>query len=133
MAHRGLAARCRLFLGALPSLRWQCDFLIERNLATNSLRSSGFEPCIEEQKDLGFFVHRSKNNNLPVYTEFRTGRRRKFTIIRKVEGDLHILANEVRRILPDNTVVQVNETSSSVVIEGLYWKQIMQLLASQGF
>jgi large subunit ribosomal protein L49 len=96
-------------------------------------RPSGWRPPAQLTKDIDFFVFRSKTNNLPVYTEFRCGRQRKFTIIRKVEGDLQVLAHEIRQILPKNTIVRVKETSSSVVIEGLYWKQVMKWLTDQGF
>jgi hypothetical protein len=53
-------------------------------------RPSGWRPPAQLTKDIDFFVFRSKTNNLPVYTEFRCGRQRKFTIIRKVEGDLQV-------------------------------------------
>lgn len=38
-------------------------------------------------KQVPFMVRRTKSNNLPVYLDYRNGRARILTIIRKIEGD----------------------------------------------
>eukprot|EP00118_Oscarella_pearsei_P028424 m.2111 g.2111 ORF g.2111 m.2111 type:complete len:125 (+) comp8313_c0_seq2:143-517(+) len=98
---------------------------------------SGWKPPqgVRADADLGFFVRRSKFNNLPVYTDFRHGRSKKITIIRKVEGDLLKLADCVHEILPEGAKVSVNNVTSSVIVEGrtVYWKQVTSHLAKLGF
>ena len=52
--------------------------------------------CIfTEKPNLPFFIKRSKYNNIPVYTDYRSGRTRKLTIIRRVKGDLKVIKIDV--------------------------------------
>lgn len=37
-----------------------------------------------------FQIERTHNNNLPVYTDFKNGRQRKITIVRKIYGDIEV-------------------------------------------
>lgn len=39
---------------------------------------------------LPFQIVRSNNNNLPVYTDFKSNRQRKITIVRKIYGDIEV-------------------------------------------
>lgn len=48
-----------------------------------------------EKPNLPFFIKRSKYNNIPVYTDYRSGRTRKLTIIRRVKGDLKVIRIDV--------------------------------------
>ncbi|KAI7862219.1 mitochondrial large subunit ribosomal protein-domain-containing protein [Spinellus fusiger] len=42
-----------------------------------------------------YFISRTSNKELPVYTEIRNGGTRQLTIIRRIEGDAEALKNEI--------------------------------------
>lgn len=47
-------------------------------------------PTLAPQVRHPYFVSRTANNNLPVYTDIRNGRTRHLTIIRRIEGDVDV-------------------------------------------
>lgn len=53
-----------------------------------------------ESSNLGFSVRRTVNGALPVYTDYKNGRSRITTIVRRVDGDITALAGMLSEIFP---------------------------------
>lgn len=48
-------------------------------------------------ESLPYLVKRTANGNLPVYTEYKNSRSRAITIIRRIDGDIESLRNDLER------------------------------------
>ena len=46
--------------------------------------------CLLHVANLPFFVNRSRTGNLPVYTDYKNGRKTVLTQIRKIDGDIMV-------------------------------------------
>ena len=44
----------------------------------------------ESYPDVGYVVKRSTTGNVPVYSAYRNGGTRKLTVIRRIDGDIHV-------------------------------------------
>jgi len=86
-------------------------------------------------KTYPFFVRRTSNNTLPVYTDIRNGLTRKLTIIRKVEGDVDALVSHLKKDFPKvpDSVFVSKPYLQQVVIKGFVRDEIMIWLAQMGF
>lgn len=84
------------------------------------------------KEDLGFSVSRTQFGALPVYTEYKNGRGRVMTIIRRVEGDAHALKNHVSKFIAAEKV-SVNELTQHVVVQGNSQRTLRYWLTSLGF
>ena len=67
--------------------------------------------------------------NLPVYTDFRNGRNRKITIVRKYAGDVLALSREVERVCES----PVTRYHGRIEVKGLHKERLTNWLASLGF
>eukprot|EP00794_Sanderia_malayensis_P019993 gene19993-21953_t len=94
---------------------------------------SGWVPPADPRPDFPFQIRRSRTNNLPVYTDYKTGRTRIITQVRKVSGDLKALEDCLRLKLGDDVSYQINELTSSVKIKGHHKKEITKWLLELGF
>ncbi|RMX52395.1 large ribosomal subunit protein mL49-like [Pocillopora verrucosa] len=94
---------------------------------------SGWVPPATEKPNLPFFIKRSKYNNIPVYTDYRSGRTRKLTIIRRVKGDLKALEECLKSHLGNDIITSRNELTSQVKIRGSYKDEVFTLLKRLGF
>ncbi|CAG8677947.1 3026_t:CDS:2 [Acaulospora morrowiae] len=85
-----------------------------------------------------YFVHRTKNKSLPVYSDFRNGKSRILTVIRRIEGDIQALRNDIRKEVfpydtPINSMISINHTSNQVVIKGNYVFKVKKWFINKGF
>ncbi|KAL9954347.1 hypothetical protein ACROYT_G041871 [Oculina patagonica] len=94
---------------------------------------SGWVPPAAEKPNLPFFIKRSKYNNLPVYTDYRSGGSRKLTIIRKIKGDLKTLDDCLKYHLGNDIMTSINELTSQVKIRGIYKDEVVTLLKRLGY
>ncbi|KAF7235182.1 39S ribosomal protein L49, mitochondrial [Varanus komodoensis] len=97
---------------------------------------SGWRPPRDPPPDLPYFVRRSRMYNLPIYTDITHGNR-KMTVIRKIEGDIWALENEVKEFLTElsgkTPLTQVNEISCSIRIKGYFDQELKTWLMDKGF
>jgi len=86
-------------------------------------------------KKYPFFVRRTTNGTLPVYTDLKNGRTRRLTIIRKVEGDVNALVSNLKEDFPKvpKDVFVSKPFLQQVVIKGHVRDEIMIWLAQKGF
>jgi len=83
-----------------------------------------------------YFVGRTQYKQLPVYTDIRCGRSRLLTIIRRIEGDVMALANDLWEDLFSKSrkgTVSVRSVSNQVVVKGLHDHAIKYWLYKKGF
>ncbi|XP_077402696.1 large ribosomal subunit protein mL49 [Vanacampus margaritifer] len=97
---------------------------------------SGWMPPAESPPSLPYMIRRSRMHNIPVYTDVTHGNRR-MTLVRKVEGDIWALDNDVKQYLKDMTgkqmPTQVNEVTMTLRVKGNFEKELKEWLTSKGF
>ena len=66
-----------------------------------------------------YFVHRTASSNLPVYLLTKSGGNLKQTIVRKLEGDIAILRDQLREFLKieKKEDIKINPLTKHVVIK----------------
>ncbi|KXN90522.1 hypothetical protein AN958_04194 [Leucoagaricus sp. SymC.cos] len=87
-----------------------------------------------------YFVPRNSNGNLPVYSDIRNNGTRQLIHIRGVDGQAHLLAQELRISLfkassSDRARANVEvQNGQNVVISGIVQKnEVVEWLKAQGF
>ncbi|KAF9164797.1 54S ribosomal protein L49, mitochondrial [Actinomortierella ambigua] len=78
-----------------------------------------------------YFVSRTKNGQLPVYSEFSNTTKAE-TIIRRIQGDASALRADILRTYP-GAEIKVNERSNQVILKGLVMEDVRQWLTAKGF
>lgn len=79
---------------------------------------------------LPFKVFRTNYNELPVYSDYRNGRTRVLTLVRKYAGDADALAKRLARLCDQpQTVVKTGR----IEIKGLHVRKVRAYLQSLGF
>jgi len=92
--------------------------------------SSGFLAPLGNTEGLPFQVERTTSNNLPVYTDYRNGRTRERTILRKIKGDEMELSQELSALLGG---VEVYHYVGRIEVKGLHSTKIRTWLQQLGF
>lgn len=94
------------------------------------LHSIETEKPLDQQ--LPYFVRRTINKNLPVYTEFKNGRSQVLTLIRRIEGDACELRKDLLKYFSPEDI-NVNLRNNHIVVKGYYPELIRTWLTKQGF
>lgn len=82
------------------------------------------------RNDLPFFVERSDiGKALPVYTEYKGGRTKVLTILRKIKGDIGDLKEELEKVVGKEVILRPGK----IVIEGNYHRRLKVWLTRLGF
>ncbi|KAJ2000799.1 mitochondrial 54S ribosomal protein img2 [Coemansia thaxteri] len=79
-----------------------------------------------------YFVHRTRFQSLPVYTDIKNGKTRKQTTVRRIEGDLEALRADMSKALSDSSI-QVRKASQQLVIKGDRSDDVRAWLTRIGF
>ncbi|KAK4497086.1 hypothetical protein PRZ48_011536 [Zasmidium cellare] len=94
------------------------------------------EPLPAEQcaPNLPYFVTRSANKSLPIYTTRKNGGNLKLTRVRKIDGDRVALRDELRKLLKvqDKDAV-INSVTGHILIKGHHKPQIERFLRQRMF
>ncbi|KAM7170439.1 large ribosomal subunit protein mL49 isoform 2-T2 [Macrochelys suwanniensis] len=97
---------------------------------------SGWRAPSDTPPALPYFVRRSRMHNVPVYKDITSGNRR-MTVIRKIEGDIWALEEEVKEFLTQlagkTPPIQVNEITGSICIKGYFDNELKEWLLNKGF
>ena len=101
-----------------------------RLLRSSAWRASEAALPAKEGHALSFQVFRSNYDNLPVYHDYRNGRTRSLTIVRKYSGDAEALARELARVC-EQPKVQV--LTGRIEIKGLHREKVLAYFESLGF
>ncbi|KAI8977501.1 ribosomal protein L49/IMG2 [Mycotypha africana] len=79
-----------------------------------------------------YFVQRTTNKGLPVYTDYKNGGTRVLTVIRKVQGDTAALMKDIQKDFPE-AVMQINHRTQHLFIKGRCMNEMKEWLISKGF
>jgi translation initiation factor 1 (eIF-1/SUI1) len=79
-----------------------------------------------------YFVARTTNKGLPVYSEYKNGGTRLLTVVRRIEGDSNALIKDINTDFPE-AIVRLNPKTQHVVIKGHHVNEIKEWLISKGF
>lgn len=97
------------------------SFVIQRHCWSPKPSSSPNLPFDIERTTIGL--------SLPVYTEFKAGRTKVQTILRKCKGDIDILKSEVEKVVGKPVLLRPGK----IVIDGNYHRRLKIWLTGLGF
>ncbi|CUS08314.1 unnamed protein product [Tuber aestivum] len=102
---------------------------------THSSAASPLNACVKRTLEpLPYFVYRTENNNLPVYQEYKAGGNKLQTRIRKVEGNLQFLRNQIEDAFQmKKGQVTINSLAGHVIIKGRRRDEIVRFLLDHQF
>ncbi|KAI0475530.1 mitochondrial large subunit ribosomal protein-domain-containing protein [Xylariaceae sp. FL0804] len=87
-----------------------------------------------QRPELSYFVGRNNLNNLSVYQHSERGGNRHYTLVKKAEGDLQALKQDLRAALNlKKEEISVNSTTRHVKILGHKRKEVLLFLHTTGF
>lgn len=102
-----------------------------REIDPKLVRPSKWAPPMGGFEELPFRVFRTaKGKQLPVYTDYKNGRTRCLTLVRRFRGDVNELAMEMSRVC-DNVPVTIRPGRVEVV--GNYHGRVYEWLTRLGF
>ena len=83
-----------------------------------------------ELPNLPFVVERTKaGSELPVYTDYKAGKTKVITILRKIKGDVSILKSEMEKIVGQEVMVKPGK----LVVDGNHKMKLKLWLTKLGF
>ncbi|XP_026752674.2 probable 39S ribosomal protein L49, mitochondrial [Galleria mellonella] len=98
---------------------------------------SGYIPPQEEARNLPYFIPRNKNHYLPIYLDITFRGMRKISIIKKIDGDIWLLNDEIKSYLKKkhNRYVEtrVHEMGRFIEVKGDYVNALKDWAYSKGF
>jgi len=143
------------FLRPLPLPRTASIYSLQRRLLTqphheqasanssNAATFSSYTPAssltvqslpAKSPPPLAYHVHRTASQQLPIYHLAKRGGNLHQTRIRKIEGDVELLRNEIRTALGlDEGVVVINRLTGHIIIKGWYRDRIKKFLEDRQF
>lgn len=81
-------------------------------------------------QNLPFIVERAgPGEGLPVYTDYKAGRTKVITILKRIRGDVLSLRSEIEKVVGKNAEIKPGK----IVIEGNYHKRLKLWLIGLGF
>ncbi|XP_045499477.1 probable 39S ribosomal protein L49, mitochondrial [Colias croceus] len=98
---------------------------------------SGWIPPKEEANNLPFFIQRTKNHELPIYLGITYRGMRKISKIKKIEGDIWLMNDEIKDYLKKryNRYVEtrVHELGKFIEVKGDFVNALSEWAYSKGF
>ncbi|KHJ31969.1 putative mitochondrial large ribosomal subunit [Erysiphe necator] len=86
------------------------------------------------KNNLGYKVERTPSNQLPIYHLIKNGGNKKITRIRKIQGNLQELRNDLRKALNlTDKECTINSTTGHVLVKGHKKQEISKFLTDQNF
>lgn len=98
---------------------------------------SGWIEPKEEAKKLPYFILRTKNHLLPIYLNLSERGARKISLIKKIEGDIWYMNDEIKLYLKNKhkkyIETRVHEFAKFIEVKGDYVIDLQQWAYSKGF
>lgn len=102
-----------------------------RELEESGKSPSGWRAPLGGYETLPFRVFRTeKGKQIPVYTDYRNGRTRCMTMVRRFRGDVDVLAEEMSRVCDNNMVIV---RPGRMEVKGNYRDRVEEWLLRLGF
>ena len=103
----------------------------DTNKMAFTVESRGWAPPPEVTPILPFRIERAGvSGGLPVYTDFKAGRTKRVTILRKCRGDILLLRDEMEKVTDG---VEVRIRPGRLEVDGNYEKRLKKWLIGLGF
>ncbi|CAG9788258.1 unnamed protein product [Diatraea saccharalis] len=94
-------------------------------------------PPKDEAKSLPFFISRTKNHDIPIYMETTFKGNRRITKIKKIDGDIWLMNDEIKHLLKTKykryVETRVHELARFIEIKGDYVNDMKEWAYSKGF
>jgi len=118
--------------GDVDFSKMKLKYALTNDINVDDLQArSGWTPPPSEMPELPFHVERSHvGQSLPVYTDYKGGRTKVVTVLRKVSGDVSELLVDLRKVC-DMSEIEIRP--GKVVIYGNYHWRVKFWLARLGF
>lgn len=98
--------------------------------------SGWLPPDLAKNKNLAYFVERTRNYMLPVYLEIKFRGHRRLSVVRNIEGDIWKLEEELHELIERKAgkriYSRINEMNRKIVFKGDYVTLIQKYLMSKG-
>lgn len=98
---------------------------------------SGWIPPKEEAKNLPFFIPRSRRHEIPIYLNVTYRGIRKITKIKRIEGDIWLLNDEIKSYLKEKNKryveTRVQEVGRFIEVKGDFVNDLLEWAHSKGF
>lgn len=98
---------------------------------------SGFVPPKEEALNHPYYIPRTKNQEIPIYLDLTFRGHRKISLIRKIEGDIWLLNDEIKQLLKNKykkyIETRVHELGRFIEVKGDYVIDLKNWALSKGF
>ncbi|PRP74715.1 mitochondrial 54S ribosomal protein IMG2 [Planoprotostelium fungivorum] len=78
-----------------------------------------------------YFIRRNKNNNLPVYSDFRNANSRRLTVVSKYTGNVQELKTDIQTVLGPQA--EITEKVGRLEIKGNYVSSLKEWMTKVGF
>ncbi|KAJ2687798.1 54S ribosomal protein img2, mitochondrial [Coemansia spiralis] len=79
-----------------------------------------------------YFIHRTRFQSLPVYTNLKNNKQIRLTTVRRIEGNLEALRADMSKALGDSSI-QIVKASRQLVIKGDRAGEVRAWLTQSGF
>ncbi|KAL2728526.1 hypothetical protein V1478_006158 [Vespula squamosa] len=111
--------------------------VIPQPKTTDTNLPSGWKPAIAKPSDHPYFIQRTKNHMLPIYLQIKFRGMRKVTQIRKIQGDIWKLEEELKKHIKETTSKtigsRINEMCGEIKFRGDYVSCVKKWLLAKGF
>ncbi|RVE48187.1 hypothetical protein evm_007141 [Chilo suppressalis] len=98
---------------------------------------SGWIPPKEEARKLPYFIPRTKNYAIPIYLQLSFKGNRKITQLKKIEGDIWLMNDDIKHLLKTKhkryVETRVHEVARFIEIKGDYVNDMKEWAFSKGF
>ncbi|KAL0829086.1 hypothetical protein ABMA28_003943 [Loxostege sticticalis] len=98
---------------------------------------SGWVPPKEEATNHPYFMRRTKNHEVPIYLNLYDRGQRKITKLKRIEGDIWSMNDEIKSLLEKkaNKYVEtrVHELGTFIEVKGDYVNELKEWALSKGF
>jgi large subunit ribosomal protein L49 len=99
-----------------------------------SIAADSPPPPATTTPQLTYHVSRTHTNNLPVYTDYKSGGSQKITMITKIAGDAQSLRADLEQLLKlDKKTCWVKPPAGHIILKGHHTTAVTKFLQGKGF
>jgi len=100
-----------------------------RRCFSNSKENTSTGADLKKETVINFWIERTKNGELPVYTDYKQSGTRVSTVVRKFRGNVQELMEGLQKVVPG---AQVTEKVGRIEVRGSHTQKVKEWLTSLG-
>ncbi|KAL9652305.1 hypothetical protein ABK040_011963 [Willaertia magna] len=97
----------------------------------DTIQQTTFHFPLKGTEELPYHVSRSKFGQLPIYLDYKNGRTKVITIVRKIKGDVEKLKEDIKRITGEEEIVL--RAGNNIEVKGNHSRILRLYLRGVGF